>query len=206
MAAEPREIWRDRWLVVIDKPSGVPTQATRRGEIGVYERLAAVERYVGLHHRLDQPASGLVLLTVDPAANAAIAAGFRDHTIGRVYRAVLVGDADDGVWDRPVDGRPARTFVRGLGHGGGLSAVELTLDTGRTHQIRQHAALAGRPIAGDRKYGGDAGRRWPRLALHAARLALAHPITGEALSFESAMPDDLRALWAEATSRPRREG
>jgi len=197
LAAIP-EVFRDRWLLVVDKPCGLATQPTPERDDNLYDRLVAIETYVGLHHRLDRPASGLVLLTLDPDANASIAAAFRDHTARRTYRAVLWGDAADTVWDAPIEGRKARTRVRVVGRGNGFTAAEIALETGRTHQIRRHAALAGVPIVGDRRYGAEAGRAWPRLALHAFRLALAHPSTGAPMTFEAPLPADLTELWTLA--------
>lgn len=193
--------FEDPYLLVVDKPHGLATQGTRDGEPDLYGILGADRPYLALHHRLDQPASGLVLLVLDPTVNAAIAAGFREHRIARTYLAVLAGEARDAVWDRPVEGRSARTLVRALGHGEGLSAVQIGLETGRQHQIRQHAAMSGRPVVGDRRYGGDAGRRWPRLALHAAKLGFVHPVSGETIVVESPIPDDLAELWTRAGGR-----
>ena len=190
--------YRDNGLLVIDKPSGLPTQPAPGRTDDVYTVLAASEPYVGLHHRLDQAASGLVLLTLTTDLNAAIAEGFRTHAIGRQYQAVLVGAATDASWDRPIDGKSAKTLVQLVGRGQGLSAVRLHLETGRTHQIRQPAAFAGRPIAGDRKYGGDAGRRWSRLALHASSLRFSHPVTGAMVEVTSPIPDDLAEIWSTA--------
>jgi 23S rRNA-/tRNA-specific pseudouridylate synthase len=194
--------YRDRWLLVVDKPAGLPTQAPKGGGDNLFDRLRAEHAYVGLHHRLDTPVSGLVLFTLDPAANASVAAGFRTHAIARTYLAVAVGEVAATRWDRPIDGAPASTLVEVAGTGAGLTALRLRPQTGRTHQLRIHAALAGAPLAGDRLHGGDAGRAWPRLALHAAALQLAHPVTGAPLGVESALPDDLAALWARATTRP----
>ena len=75
-----------------------------------------------------------------------------------------------------------------------MSLLEVDLKTGRTHQIRRHAVQSGHPVVGDRRHGGAAGRLWPRLALHAARLALGHPATGEPLVIESPLPSDLTGL------------
>lgn len=193
-----REVYRDRWLLVVDKPAGLPTQRTRAGEEGLYERLAARLPYVGLHHRLDRPASGLVLFTLDNRVNRAVTEALRAHELDRRYLAVLYGDAGEGVWEQPVDGRPARSEVRVLGRARGLTAVEVRLITGRKHQIRLQSAMSGTPVVGDRRYGGSAGRRASRLALHAWRLAWKHPQTGELLELEAPLPEDLRALWAEA--------
>jgi len=191
-------IHRDRWLLVVDKPAGLATQPTRSGEANLFDRLREEEPYVALHHRLDRPASGLVLLAVHREVNAALARAFREHAVERTYRAVLYGEAVGGQWGRPLEGRPALTEVVRLGQGSGMTAVEVRLHTGRLHQIRRHAAMEGTPVAGDRRYGGEAGRAWPRLALHACRLSLVHPVTGARLVAESALPADLEPLWALA--------
>jgi len=187
-------VFRDRWLLVVDKPAGTLTQGTEK-ERGIFEELQDKERYVGLHHRLDRPASGLVLFTVDRRANKGISARMQAHEIDRTYSAVLSGRCESGTWDQPVSRRTARSEVRVLDVSGGFSQVEVSLHTGRKHQIRVHAALNRTPVLGDRRYGAEAGRMWPRLALHARRLALKHPITGERLELESPIPDDLSELW-----------
>lgn len=195
--------FEDRWLLVLDKPAGLPTQAARGGGDNLFDRARSGRPYVGLHHRLDTAASGLVLFTLDPAVNAAVARALREHAIERTYRAVLSGEVTSGRWDRPVDGVPARTDFTVVGARGGRAAVELSLHTGRKHQIRVHAALAGAPVLGDRRYGDEVARAFPRLALHAARLGWAHPETGAALVVESALPPELAAAWEGIVSPPR---
>ena len=107
-------------------------------------------------------------------------------------------------------GRPALSRFRCRGSGGGVSLFEIELMTGRTHQIRVHLKAVGHPLVGDPVYGE---KRWrslepavrgplshfPRPALHAWRLAFAHPVTGEAMAFEAPVPEDLRQLWREVT-------
>jgi len=192
------ERYRDRWLVVIDKPAGLPSQGARGGSDSVHDRLQATEPYVALHHRLDAAASGLLLLSLAKEANAGLAEAFRGHHIQRSYAAVCDGWAETTTWSTPVDGKAARTVVRAIGHGEGTTALELHLHTGRKHQLRVQAAMAGHPLWGDRRYGGEIGGRWPRLALHATRLELEHPVTGERLSIASPLPDDLRTLWDQS--------
>ncbi|MBX2797201.1 MAG: RluA family pseudouridine synthase [Myxococcales bacterium] len=195
-------IYEDEWIVVVDKPHGVPTQPDRRSETpdasSVESVLKQQYRYVALHHRLDQPASGLLVCAVHRRANRSLAASFRDHQAVRTYLAVLWGTAAAAEWRRDVAGRPAHTTLSPAAASAGLTAARLTPHTGRKHQLRIHAALAGHPICGDRRHGGDAGRRWPRLALHAHQLQIAHPVTGEPMQWTSPIPDDLGALWAEA--------
>lgn len=190
-----RTVFRDAALWVVDKPAGLPTQAARGGGDNLYDRARAEAPYVGLHHRLDTAASGLVLLVVDPGVNAVVAAAFREHRIRRSYRAVAWGAVEAGFWDRPVEGKAAHTDVEVVGRGRGMTALLLRPRTGRKHQLRVHAALAGAPLVGDRRYGGEASARWPRLALHAAGLGLAHPVGGAELALEAPLPDDLAPLW-----------
>lgn len=189
-----RELYRDRWLVVIDKPSGVPSQAGQDGQPGLYEQLAEREGYVGLHHRLDRPASGLMLFTLDRGANKGVAELFAQGRIRRRYVVWVLGSmSGSGQWEAPVDGRSARSEWSAE-HSGRISRLRVSLVTGRTHQIRRHAAGAGHPVLGDRRHGGAAGTLWPRLALHARDLDLVHPITGEELHLHAQPPEDLRGL------------
>lgn len=187
------ERYRDRWLLVIDKPAGLPSQPTREGgRLHVHGILEGRERYVALHHRLDTPASGLLLFTVNAEANAGISRALQQRTMRRIYLAVVLGDpGEQGRWDAPLDGETAVTRWRRLSSAQGRSVLLVALETGRTHQIRRHAADAGHPLLGDRRHGGAAGRAAPRLALHAIGLALDHPISGQPLEVLSELPEDL---------------
>lgn len=196
-----QELHNDGVILVVHKPSGLPTQAPRGGGDNLYDRLRRRYPRLALHHRLDTPASGLVLFTLDPRANAAVAQGFREHLIQRRYWACVVGEPPaEGRWEGEVDGLPALTRFRRLSQGEGLAAVELSLQTGRTHQIRVHAAEAGLPLLGDHRHGGAAGGLWPRLALHAWSLRLDHPKTKAPLTITCPLPEDLVALAARAGS------
>ncbi|MCB9682434.1 MAG: RluA family pseudouridine synthase [Alphaproteobacteria bacterium] len=196
-------VYADRWLLVIDKPSGVASQPDQgRTHADVYTALSAQHEHVGLHHRLDRPASGLLVVTLHPSADAPLAAAFRAHAVQRDYLAILAGDAlavgSTLAWSAPLDGRDAHTDGVVLGAGAGMVAVRLSPATGRTHQLRRHAAMAGAPIVGDRRYAGDAGTWLPRLALHATRLRLDHPVTGEPLDLHAPLPPPLDAAWVTA--------
>lgn len=196
-------VHQDSALLVVDKPSGLPTQAPQGGGENLFDLLRDTHAYVGLHHRLDTPASGLVLFTLDKRANPPIAQGFREHTIRREYQVMVIGDPGQlGCWESPIDGKHARTHWRRLGTGGGMSVLAVELETGRTHQIRRHAADHGHPVCGDRRHGGAAGSLWPRLALHACRLVLPHPITGKEMSVAAQAPADLQELWVKALPHP----
>ncbi|TPV93451.1 MAG: RluA family pseudouridine synthase [Myxococcales bacterium FL481] len=215
-------------FVVIDKPAGVavsPTRGTARGTLS--EALASrlesegvARPYVGVVHRLDRGASGLVVLTTRSAANASLHQQFVDHDIRRTYLILVEGQPPDelrceaplahtsqgGVRIAKADepsAKPAVTRFRRLGtrefDGQRRNLVQAELETGRTHQIRAHAAHAGFPVVGDRRYGAP-----PPLSrlgaapvdlefveclcLHAWRLRFNHPTTGEPLEFTSPPP------------------
>ncbi len=194
-----REVHRDRWLLAVDKPSGLPVQPDRRGQDNLYDLLVAREHYVALHHRLDTPASGLVLFSLSRHANVGMARLFSERRARRGYRVVVLGDPGEaGVWEEPIDGQEARTHFERLSGGRRTSVLRCWLETGRTHQIRRHAADAGHPVLGDRRHGGAAGRAWKRLALHAESLGFRHPVTGEEVELVSELPDDLAPLVARA--------
>lgn len=192
-----RVLFADDDLVIVDKPCGLPSQETRSGEAGVIDLLwRAGFAEAALHHRLDQPASGCLALSLSLRANPGLGRTFREHRAERVYHVILAGHLPGATtWERPLDGKAARTHVRPLATASGFTAAEVTLDTGRTHQIRRHAALAGHAVAGDQRHGGDVGRAWSRLALHAARLRLPHPVTGTPIEVAAPLPDDLLPLW-----------
>jgi len=156
-----------------------------------------------LPHRLDAGASGLMVVALHPSVHKPLATAFAQRAVKRTYLAVLDGTLPSPTtWSRPVGGKSARSHVEPLAHGGGTTAARLTLDTGRKHQLRVHAAMAGHPILGDRRHGDDVGRRWPRLALHAAQLQLPHPRTGTALALQAPLPPDLVELFALAGHPP----
>jgi 23S rRNA pseudouridine1911/1915/1917 synthase len=189
--------FQDEALMILNKPCGLPSQATKEGNrTHLYGHLTSKFPYVGLHHRLDTPASGLVLFTLHKRFNKPIAEAFRTHSIGRNYQVVVVGHpGESGTWDAPIGDKTARTHFKTLGSAQGMSLIEASLETGRTHQIRIHAAEAGHPIVGDRRHGGSAGGLWPRLALHAAQLKFKHPASGEAITVSAPIPADLQGLW-----------
>ena len=192
----------DEWIVIVDKPSGLPTQGTRDSSVDhLYAQILKQYPDAALHHRLDRPSSGLVLFTINKTVNPSISKAFREHTIDRRYLAVLAGDPGQaGTWNHNIDGKRAVTHFKRIGVGDGMALIEARLETGRTHQIRVHAALSGQPIVGDRRHGGAAGRLWPRLALHAVTLALSHPVTGQPLRVDSPPPPDLTPLMASLHS------
>jgi tRNA pseudouridine32 synthase/23S rRNA pseudouridine746 synthase len=220
-AREIRVVYEDEWLVVVDKPAGLLTVPGRSGALAdcLLARLRA--RYPGaaVAHRLDLDTSGLVVAAKDPATCVALQQLFARRLVDKRYAAVLEGaprGGDAGVIelalrvdldDRPrqivdpVHGKPAVTAWRVVERlGGGRTRVELRPHTGRTHQLRVHAAHPlglDAPIVGDRLYGrgeaasdggddggdggGDGGDGDGGLMLRAVSLDFAHPVTGAPL-------------------------
>ncbi|HEX6351036.1 MAG TPA: RluA family pseudouridine synthase [Candidatus Dormibacteraeota bacterium] len=215
-------VYEDADLVVVDKPPGLvvhPGPGHHSGTLvhallglgGDWSR-AGGESRPGIVHRLDAGTSGLILAARNDAAHRALAAQLADRSLSRTYLAIALGSikADAGVLEGPIGrdpghrqrmavvagGRFARTRYRVRERGRVATLVEADLDTGRTHQIRVHLAALGHPLAGDRVYGGvRAGALAERPMLHACRLRLRHPRTGELMTFESPTPDDFNLAW-----------
>ncbi len=161
-------------------------------------------------HRLDKGTSGLLVAAKHPHAQEKLKNQLHTGNFCRVYLAVCEGapPQSHGTVDAPIgpaegalvrrevrpDGKPARTCYRTVGPCGPRTLVELTLDTGRTHQIRVHMAHLGCPLTGDFLYGREDRGLIARPALHSARLELLHPVTGERLRFAAPMPADMAAL------------
>ncbi len=189
-------VHQDDDLVVVDKPSGLltaPTPESDRGNLA-----AMLERQLGKRvfvvHRLDLETSGLLCFALTLTANRALSERFRTHDLDREYEAVLAGRLEPEPIEvtEPVGGKHARTRLIVVERIGDVATrVRARLETGRTHQIRLHARHLGHPVLGDPRYGDGAEPRPPRMALHAALLALAHPRTGAALRFESPLPPEL---------------
>jgi 23S rRNA pseudouridine1911/1915/1917 synthase len=172
----------------------------------------------GIVHRLDRGTSGVLVVAKTDAAHRDLARQFSEHSVERVYRALVRGSpgGDSGRVDRPigrhrrdrkrmsvraVSAREARTAWRVLRRFPtvGWAWLEVRPETGRTHQIRVHLASVGLPIVGDAVYGRarGAGRALGRPALHAAVLGFTHPGTGARVSFEAPVPADLANLLGE---------
>jgi tRNA pseudouridine32 synthase/23S rRNA pseudouridine746 synthase len=210
-AAEPRAVFEDAWLVVVDKPCGLLSVPGRTGLLtdSVLTRLRA--RYpdlpeLSIIHRLDLDTSGLVIVAKRATAHAALQRAFAARQIDKRYAAWLDGELarDAGTVDLPlrvdlddrprqivdpVHGKPALTEWRVVTREPGRTRVALIPRTGRTHQLRVHAAHPsgiGAPIAGDRLYGRAADGE--RLALHAEALAFTHPHTGARIELERPAP------------------
>jgi 23S rRNA pseudouridine1911/1915/1917 synthase len=228
LAPEPialRILHEDEDVIAVDKPAGLvvhpapghPGHTLVNALLHHCGNLAGVGGVLrpGIVHRLDRGTSGVMVAAKHDAAHRSLAAQFHQHSIERVYLALVRGlpAAETGRVDRPIGrhprdrkrmsvharhGREARTAwrVQRRFAAAGLSWLEVRPETGRTHQIRVHLAAAGIPIAGDAVYGRDRGRehRLERPALHAWVLGFTHPRSGERLRLEAPLPPDLAAL------------
>jgi len=212
-------VYEDAALLVVDKPSGVAVHGGSGVSYGAIESLRAARpqaRFLELAHRLDRDTSGLLIIAKKRSALIELHRMLREGEVEKVYVALAAGRWRGGArelrdslhkhvtssGERRVsvraDGKEAATAVRPLLVSEDLSLLELRLLTGRTHQIRVHLAHAGHPVIGDDKYGDFELNRAlakegaKRLFLHARRLALRHPATGERLRLAAALPAEMR--------------
>jgi 23S rRNA pseudouridine1911/1915/1917 synthase len=211
----------DAAIVVIDKPAGLvvhPGAGNWQGTLlnallHYFPRLSGVAR-AGIVHRLDRDTSGLLVVAKTVEAHTNLVRQLAARTVKREYLALVHGRvAGDGAIDAPIGrhpvartrmavtarGREARTRYRVVERFDDATLLAVSLETGRTHQIRVHMRAIGHPLVGDPTYG-KRGRgagslaSFPRQALHAARLGLVHPVTGAPCEWEAPLPADLRAL------------
>jgi 23S rRNA pseudouridine1911/1915/1917 synthase len=221
-----RILFEDESLIVIDKPAGLLSIATESErdrtayhELTEYLRDAPTRRRerVWIVHRLDRETSGLMVFAKTATAKSVLQNGWDE--VEKRYQAVVEGApaAEHGTLESDLNEespskvhraprsertRHATTRYRVLARSGVRALVELTLVTGRRHQIRVHLADAGCPVVGDEKYGA-ATNPAKRLALHACALAFRHPTTQNAMRFESPLPADLLRLVSRSTARRR---
>jgi len=238
-------VYEDEHLVVVDKPHGMvvhpapghPDGTLVNALLGRYGELSPIglPARPGIVHRLDRDTSGLMVVARRAEAQAALSAALARREIGRGYLAAVWGrfEPEETTIDRPIarhpkdrkrmavveGGRRAATHLRRLERWPAADLLAVRLETGRTHQIRVHAADVGHPVVRDPIYGAGwergmtgAGGQWAirfarragRLFLHAARLTFAHPATGEELTFTSELPEPLAGAlaWARETARP----
>lgn len=221
--------WEDAHVLVVDKPAGLvvhPGAGNRDGTLqnALLARDPALARLprAGIVHRLDKDTSGLLLVARTEPARMHLTAALAARGIHREYQAVCVGVMTaGGTVDAPIDrhpvdrlrmavradGREAVTHYRVLERFRAHSRLRVTLETGRTHQIRLHLAHAGYPLVGDPVYGRRLRlppgaiprlqatlRDFHRQALHATKLVFPHPRDGREVEVESPLPEDLAEL------------
>jgi len=210
----PRIAWQDEHLAVVDKPAGLVVHHGAGRSAGTLVDLLAglvaggPPGRPGIVHRLDRDTSGLLVVARSEDAHRRLSALVRKRALERTYIALVRGspasragrieaaigrDRDDPTrfsldTDTPRD---AVTHFELIESDGAYSLLRVTLETGRTHQIRVHLAAIGLPVVGDTVYGVP-DRTLGRQFLHAARLAFPHPFTGERIEAESPLPPDLQ--------------
>ncbi len=206
-------VWADEDIFIVNKPAPLPTQSSERQTGDTLEaRMASLleGRAFRPVNRLDKGTSGLMVVARHAQAQAVLQAQLHTPLFARGYLALVEGAPEprEGVVDAPIakadgptvrrevraDGKISRTRYRTLRSAGGLSLLRLDLETGRTHQIRVHMAHIGCPVAGDFLYGAERADLPGRFALHSAFLTLRQPATGEILSFEAPLPEELSRL------------
>ena len=217
-------VYEDADLLVLNKAPGVPCHPgpghysdTIGNYIAFYYKKQGILADYHPVHRLDKGTSGLLVLAKHAHAQERLKAQLHTQNFRRTYLAVCcnapaedcgmvdapIGLVEGSLMARRVDpaGQAARTHYQVLRRWAGYSLVRLTLETGRTHQIRVHMAYLGCPLAGDFLYGTEDPALIPRPALHSAEIALRHPVTDQALSWSCPMPADMARLLPECHSQ-----
>ena len=222
-----RIVFDDDDIVIVDKPVGVaahpspgwegPTVVGGLAAAGYRISTSGAAERQGIVHRLDVGTTGLMVVAKSESAYSDLKGQFKERSVTKVYRAIAQGHLDPltGTIDAPIARHPSADYKMAVVSGGRpsvthyetleafphASLLEIDLETGRTHQIRVHMAAMRHPLVGDTTYGADptlaARAGLSRPALHAARLEIAHPSTGELVAVESPDPPD----FAEALRR-----
>ncbi len=221
-------LYSDADIAVINKPANWVMHPAAGHHDGTVQNAllhhfpqTAVLARAGLVHRLDKDTTGLFVVALNEAARVHLVDQLQARSVSRQYLALALGDVHvDGSIEAPIGrhprerkkmavhplGKPAITHYRVLESGSGLSLLQVSLETGRTHQIRVHCAHMGHPLVGDPAYGRrhlprGIPREWrevlthfPRQALHAQRLRLVHPRSGKSMEWRAPIPEDLRHL------------
>lgn len=210
-------IYEDEDIVVINKPKGIVVHPTKRHQNGTlsngvlyYFKEKNENSIVRLVNRLDMDTSGLVLIAKNAYSHMALSRDMQKDDFVKSYLAIVHGNLKEksGVIDKPIYRVGEGTLRRVIDERGQRSVtrfkvvesyedadlVELTLETGRTHQIRVHLSSIGHPIYGDSLYGKEENEYIDRQALHAYKLQIPHPKDGRILKLESDLPDDMKNL------------
>jgi len=233
-------LFEDEHLLVINKPAGVAVHGGSGVSFGVIEQLRRARpqaKFLELVHRLDKETSGLLLVAKKRSALTTLQDHFRERRVHKTYAALVIGAwpghkkvidvalhkflTADGerrvkaVAEDNDDGRRSISLVSVVRHFSAYSLLDVTIKTGRTHQIRVHLLSEGHPIVGDDKYGDFAlnkamargsavqGQRFDRMFLHARYLRLPHPATGEEMTFQAPLPPECETLLTALAGAPK---
>jgi 23S rRNA pseudouridine955/2504/2580 synthase len=222
-------VYEDEFLIAVDKPAGVAVHGGSGVSSGVIEQLRQARpatKFLELVHRLDKETSGLLLIAKKRSALVALQDQLRARETGKTYAALVTGTwpANKKVIDVPLHkfltgegerrvktvdadhdaAKRSITLVKVAQRYAGFCLLDVTIKTGRTHQIRVHLAHEGHPIVGDAKYGDFAlnkavargPAKFERMFLHAQRLRFAHPASGETIELEAPLPAECQAFLA----------
>lgn len=232
-------LFEDDHVLAINKPAGVAVHGGSGVSFGVIEQLRRARpqaKFLELVHRLDKETSGILLIAKKRSALTTLQDHFRERKVQKTYSALVIGAWPDqkkvidvalhkfltadgerrvkAVADDNDDGRRSISLVKVVKHFADFSLLDVTIKTGRTHQIRVHLLSEGHSIVGDDKYGDFAlnksvargsavpGVRFERMFLHARYLRLAHPATGEDLILNAPLPTDCATLLAALATPP----
>jgi 23S rRNA pseudouridine1911/1915/1917 synthase len=231
-------IHADQDLLVVNKPAGLvvhpaagnPDGTLQNALLHFDEKLGVLPR-AGIVHRLDKDTTGVMVVARSLRAHTSLVDQLQTRKMGRVYRAIASGEiVAGGTVNAPIgrhprdrkrmavvsSGKPAVSHYRVLDRFKGVTYIEVSLESGRTHQIRVHMAHIGHPLAGDPVYGRnmkmkrglpsglvDAVRSFPRQALHAHTLSLVHPATVLPASFKAPLPEDIERFLIELEAESR---
>ena len=230
-------IFQDEHIIVVNKPAGMVVHPGRGNVSGTLasallyhcKSLSGVGDRMrpGIVHRLDMDTSGLIVVALNNQSHSILSEMIHNHEVKRYYTAIVWGhpEPQSGTIDAPIGRHPRKGTLRAVIPSGKsaithykltdsyefLSRLSITLETGRTHQVRTHLAHIGHHVFGDPYYGGREERlkgfspdirekakqllkNINRQALHAERLEFLHPVTGEELSFEALLPEDICVL------------
>jgi RluA family pseudouridine synthase len=202
-------IYHDIHILILDKPAGTPVLPDGWDKDAPYLVKALEEEFekVWVVHRLDKITSGVMVFARDAESRRALSMQFENHEAEKVYHAVVEGIPrwEEKVARHPLrvnvghkhrtvvddrNGKPSETRFKLLRRGQAYSWVEAMPTTGRTHQVRVHAAAVGHPLAGDALYGASESKIISRPALHAYSLTITHPATNERMTFMAEHPND----------------
>lgn len=218
-------LYEDDDLAVIDKPPRIvvhPGAGNQEGTLAAgllgrwpqIEGVGELNRW-GIVHRLDRDTSGAMLVAKTAAAHRGLTEDLAARRVHRTYTALVVGafEIPTGTIDAPLgrdpedptrftviaDGRQAITHYEAVTPYPGATLLSVSLETGRTHQIRVHLASIGHPVCGDRVYGSGGGPEVPRIFLHASSLEFTHPLTGREVAARAPLPEELAQVLAALT-------
>lgn len=215
-ALDLQVMYEDEWMLVVNKPSGMPTMPSHLHPSGTlanailgYYTKEKIPYTIHIVTRLDKDTSGLVLVAKHHFSHSLFSNLQRDNQLQRTYEAFVTGEIElqKGTVDLPIarkpgsiierivaaDGQRAVTHYEVIEMNDGFTRVKVQLETGRTHQIRVHFAYLGHPLIGDDLYGGN----WDKLsrqALHCQSLRFVHPFTNEYLTFTVPLAEDMKKI------------